>query len=723
MSPSRALLVEAPTSFLDPAAVMPDHHHDDASVVPTEPTAQGPTGPNILEPLQGAQTSTSLPRPQGELPSSTTTIPLWIPVDDSTKVPEPSGVAVGENPAGGLGGAPTRSSTAPLSMTSSTPPLADSDKASPTHVDRIPRLSINPLALPGGHVAFGGSGLKRSGSSAAAPRGTPSWNSKLSPSVSALESSPSSTLSSPAFGPVLEITPLPSPIAREGSPRPWDRKMADPDDGVTGAAPSPTNDEARPPSATSLTVRKPYRGLLQAAIEDHGPHEPALNRDRSISDYAAGDLHVTRPRVTTVSGPVADSGGVSLTEPCLKREEYLAESRGIARAVPQVLTPPLSDPGVEMGDSEATAGALERASEPGVPKPAAAYFEAVAIGDSTRYRWKALRRLGQGTFSEVVLAIEVDREPAQNGIVNGVRPESGEGAVEAEDDAVAPRRLVAVKVVEHGPTGGASEERVESSLKRELEIMKLIDHASLVHLKASSIEPTRALLVLSYCPGGDLFDFACQRRALLSPPLIRRIFAELVMATLYLHERSIVHRDIKLENILLNLRASTLGQVGDWSAFPYSVVTLTDLGLSRRIEPQKPLLQTRCGSEDYAAPELLMGEAYDGRQTDAWALAVVLYALMEGRLPFDALPGAKDSQKTRTRTVHRIARCDFRWYKFTDADGAPANFGPLEPARRIVEGLLRRAVRRTPLVDVANDPWIKDAVAVDGGLRLGDLDD
>ena len=152
-------------------------------------------------------------------------------------------------------------------------------------------------------------------------------------------------------------------------------------------------------------------------------------------------------------------------------------------------------------------------------------------------------------------------------------------------------------------------------------------------------------------------------------------------------------------------------------------MTLTDLGLSRRIEPQKPLLQTRCGSEDYAAPELLMGQAYDGRQTDAWALAVVLYALMEGRLPFDALPGAKDSQKTRTRTVHRIARCDFRWYKFTDADGAPANFGPLEPARRIVEGLLRRAVRRTPLVDVANDPWIKDAVAVDGGLRLGDLDD
>ena len=534
---------------------MPGRRDDDASVVPTEQTPQRPKGPtaptepNMLEPLQGAQTFGSLPRPQGELPPSTATIPVWIPVDASTGAPEHFGVAAVEDPAPGPSDAPIRNSTAPFSMTSPTPPPADSDKASPTHVDRIPRLSIDPLALPGGHVTFGGSGLKRSGSGAAAPRGTPSWNFKLSPSVSALESSPSSTLSSPSFGPVVEITPLPSPVVREHSPTPWDRKMTDSEDGMTGAAPSPTNDEARPSSssATSLTVRKPYRGLLPAAIEDQKPREPALNRDRSISDYTAGDLHVTRPRVTTVSGPVVDSVAVSVTEPCLKREEYLAESRGIVRAVPQVLTPPLSDPGGEMGDSDATAGALDGASEPDAPKPAAAYFDAVAVGDLTRCRWRALRRLGQGTFSEVVLAIEVDREPAQNGVVDGVRPESGDGAVEA-GDAVPSRRLVAVKVVEHGPAGGASEERVESSLNRELEIMKAIDHPSLVHLKASSIEPTRALLVLSYCPGGDLFDFACQRRALLSPPLIRRIFAELVMATLYLHERSIVHRDIKLES-------------------------------------------------------------------------------------------------------------------------------------------------------------------------------
>lgn len=171
---------------------------------------------------------------------------------------------------------------------------------------------------------------------------------------------------------------------------------------------------------------------------------------------------------------------------------------------------------------------------------------------------------------------------------------------------------------------------------------------------------------------------------------------------------------------MVNIPTEAIATVSDWQSYPSPVVTLTDLGLGRWIPkpPESPLLETRCGSEDYAAPEVLLGQQYDGRATDAWALGVLLYAIMEERLPFDQLP----SSKRKSQKSHRIARCEWAWVKWGTEDGEwnSTRGTELEGARAIVEGLLVRARSRWSLDKVAESEWVRGGMTLDEPLQRVD---
>lgn len=464
--------------------------------------------------------------------------------------------------------------------------------------------------------------------------------------------------------------------------------------------------------------------------EHAGPPAPVHARNRSISEYVPDPMHVPK-RMVTVSGshPKLDKMG-SPYEPQLRREPHLSEARGLT----PIAKPPTPPPSESSQSANECSSATESTAEK--PKPTRKseyeYFQAYDRNDNKLRRWRAIKSLGQGTFSRVVLATSQ---------ASAVSDEEQDALISPDPTAHYDRRtLVAVKICEHGPQGGASEDRVEMSLKRELHIMQCIHHPCLVRLKAWNIEPTRAILVLSYCPGGDLFDVASKHRSLLTPSLLRRIFAELVEAVTYLHERRIVHRDIKLENVLVNVPVAELASSGpdrDWTLYPYPVITLADLGLSRRIADDEKL-ETRCGSDDYAAPEVIMGQAYDGRATDAWSLGVLLYALLESRLPFDPAPGvvgldAAMQMRMRSRTSHRIARVEWRWIEYGvpegedgdgdhEADQAKFERSGLAGARQVVEALLKRARSRLPLDKVREMEWVRDGIRVEGGIKFREED-
>lgn len=585
-------------------------------------------------------------------------------------------------------------SAANLSLTV---PARNDDENWVSQSPRTPSLQIC-TDVPTSHLAAANNhelGLHRSVSATGFPRRVPSVRTALAAVHSSAGSlSPGSAFSSPQLAAITDITPLPSPINFAISP--WINRGSSHSLSRTSSVASHQEANLQPaPRPSSARHNQPALDIPPPRSELTAPKQ-GHSRNRSLSEYVPPAPHVPIRQAAVGHGKpkVASRSRERGADGRLHRERYLAEKRGIAPT--HILPTKIGRADVSDSDNEEPILITRPRKKPVVT------YDVQSIRTQQPRRYRKIRELGQGTFSQVVLAVREEIPGRYTG----------------------PPRHVAVKVVEYGPAGGADQERVEVSLKREVEILKSLNHPSVVQLKAFGGDEKSALLVLDYCPGGDLFEFASEGLGSFGPALVRRIFAELVGAVRYLHQNLIVHRDIKLENVLVNLHPTEMNLVPDWHTYNRAVITLTDLGLSRRIPepPASPLLHTRCGSEDYAAPEILMGQPYDGRSTDAWAMAVLLYAIMESRLPFDVLPGTRgDPRQLRARTPHRIARCEWSWYKYADEDGEwdPAKGKHFDGAQDIVKGLLVRATRRMTLDEVAQTEWVKEAIAVPA-LQRGD---
>lgn len=135
-----------------------------------------------------------------------------------------------------------------------------------------------------------------------------------------------------------------------------------------------------------------------------------------------------------------------------------------------------------------------------------------------------------------------------------------------------------------------------SQLTREIHHHRLLHHPHILQLYEVLATESNIWLVSELCTGGELFDYLVERGRLLEGET-RRLFGELVVAVGVLHKKGTVHRDLKLENVLLD---------------GHCRIKLGDLGFAREWTRGNKLLETFCGTTGYACPEVLRGDKYNG---------------------------------------------------------------------------------------------------------------
>ncbi|KAM9014222.1 MAP/microtubule affinity-regulating kinase 3 isoform 19-T19 [Guaruba guarouba] len=208
-----------------------------------------------------------------------------------------------------------------------------------------------------------------------------------------------------------------------------------------------------------------------------------------------------------------------------------------------------------------------------------------------------------------------------------------------------------VKLARHILTG--------RELFREVRIMKILNHPNIVKL-FEVIETDKTLyLIMEYASGGEVFDYLVAHGRMKEKEA-RAKFRQIVSAVQYCHQKHIVHRDLKAENLLLDADMN---------------IKIADFGFSNEFTVGNKL-DTFCGSPPYAAPELFQGKKYDGPEVDVWSLGVILYTLVSGSLPFDG----QNLKELRERVLRGKYRIPF--YMSTDCENLLKRFLVLNPTKR-----------------------------------------
>lgn len=209
-------------------------------------------------------------------------------------------------------------------------------------------------------------------------------------------------------------------------------------------------------------------------------------------------------------------------------------------------------------------------------------------------------------------------------------------------------------------------------VQREISILKKMDHTNIIRLYEVVETPKRMYLVMEYAGGGDLCSYVRNKKRL-NEVEAAHIFSQVMDGIVYCHGMHVIHRDIKLDNILFD-------ETGK--------IKVVDFGLSVWVQTMDTKLRLQCGSPSYTAPEIISKKPYVGPPVDVWSLGVLLYALLCGHFPFQG--------NTRNELFRRVVRGEFR---------IPDYVSP--GARDLIRKMLvTDPAKRYSLPDTMNHSWL-----------------
>ncbi|KAI8903802.1 kinase-like domain-containing protein, partial [Gorgonomyces haynaldii] len=250
--------------------------------------------------------------------------------------------------------------------------------------------------------------------------------------------------------------------------------------------------------------------------------------------------------------------------------------------------------------------------------------------------------------------------------------------------------FVAIKSVQRSKLN----RKLQENLETEIGILKDIVHPHIVQLYSVIKDDKEIHLIMEYCPMGDLSIFIRKRGEMmdgnkrvmlgsqdggLHESVVRYFLGQLASALEFLRSISVIHRDLKPQNILL-LPGQGRDQMGKWP-----ILKLADFGFARPLLAHA-MASTLCGSPLYMAPEILRGDRYDAK-ADLWSLGAILYELVTSRPPFRA--------QNHIELLRKIEKGD-GWIRFP-GDPADERLGQRDPLMQ------RQNSRRKTLAMPIND--------------------